>query len=83
MPLRHCQFWIFDMDGTLTIPIHDFEEIRSALDIAPGTPILEAIKGMPEDQARAVNQKLHDLEMELAIRSVVSKRCLCGAKAFK
>jgi len=31
---RRC--WIFDLDGTLTVPVHDFPAIRSALGMAEG-----------------------------------------------
>ena len=54
------------MDGTLTIPVHDFEMIRQKLGISPGKPILEAISMMPQDEAQSARQLLHDLEMELA-----------------
>ena len=54
------------MDGTLTIPVHDFEKIRAQLGIASGVPILEAIEAMPYEQAQRTTQDLHDLEMELA-----------------
>lgn len=54
------------MDGTLTMPIHDFNDIRRQLGIKENTPILEAIKQMPKDQAVAVNSRLHDIEMKIA-----------------
>jgi HAD superfamily hydrolase (TIGR01509 family) len=54
------------MDGTLTIPVHDFELIRAKLGIASGLPILEEIEAMPRDQAEKMTQDLHDLEMDLA-----------------
>lgn len=54
------------MDGTLTIPVHDFDDIRRQLGIEPGTPILEAIEKMPVDQARETHRKLHEIEMEIA-----------------
>ena len=54
------------MDGTLTMPVHDFNAIRGQLGIPVNTPILEAIKKMPAQQAKAIYQKLHDLEMALA-----------------
>jgi len=66
LPLRHYKYWIFDMDGTLTLPVHDFEEIRSKLGIDPGKPILEAIDSMVEDQAHTARSELHRLEMMLA-----------------
>ncbi len=57
------------MDGTLTLPIHDFEAIRRQIGIPSGTPILEAIAQMPQAEATRVAHRLHDLEMELAYRA--------------
>ncbi len=69
MPLSHCTHWIFDMDGTLTLPIHDFDDIRAQLGIAPGVPILEAISTMPADRAASATQELHDIEMAIAAKA--------------
>jgi HAD superfamily hydrolase (TIGR01509 family) len=45
---------IFDLDGTLTRPLLDFEVIRREVGIAPGLPILEAMEGWaPARRARA------------------------------
>ncbi len=65
-PLTEFPHWIFDMDGTLTLPVHDFEAIRNTLNIPSGQPILEAIAVMPEAEAQRARQSLHDIEMELA-----------------
>ena len=54
------------MDGTLTIPVHDFEDIRRQLGIEPATPILEAIANMPPAQAKETHRRLHDIEMDIA-----------------
>ncbi len=54
------------MDGTLTIPAHDFDHIREALSIENGVPILEAIAAMPESQAAIARQKLHQMELDIA-----------------
>jgi HAD superfamily hydrolase (TIGR01509 family) len=69
MPLRNYQYWIFDMDGTLTLPIHDFEWIRSQIGIDSGTPILEAIEQMSREDSVRARRRLHDLELELAYRA--------------
>ena len=58
------------MDGTLTIAMHDFEDIRQTLGITSGTPILEAIDKMPEQQAKQMMQQLFDIEMEIAAKAV-------------
>ena len=35
--------WIFDLDGTLTLPAHDFDRIRAELGLRPVWPILEQL----------------------------------------
>lgn len=64
--LASRRHWIFDMDGTLTIAIHDFDDIRSQLNLPTGEPILEAIARLPEAEARATHQKLDEIELEIA-----------------
>jgi len=54
------------MDGTLTLAVHDFDQIRRTLGINPGKPILEAIDEMPEATADAMMEKLFDIEMQIA-----------------
>lgn len=66
MPIKNCSHWIFDMDGTLTMPIHDFDHIRTQLGFQGGVPILETIEAMPELQAAAIKRELHDIEMQIA-----------------
>jgi HAD superfamily hydrolase (TIGR01509 family) len=66
LPLDDCQHWIFDMDGTLTVPVHDFNDIRRQIGIPPDTPILEAISQMSPADAARTRRALHDIEMDLA-----------------
>ncbi|MBP42781.1 MAG: HAD family hydrolase, partial [Deltaproteobacteria bacterium] len=33
--------WIFDLDGTLTVAVHDFDAIRKELGIPAGLPIIK------------------------------------------
>ncbi len=63
------QHWVFDMDGTLTVAVHDFEAMRKALNIAPKVPILEALAAMPTDQAVEKRALLDEMERETASRS--------------
>ncbi len=58
--------WIFDMDGTLTLAVHDFDAIRKTLGLPAGQPILEAIAQLPEKDAQAVHQQLDELEFQIA-----------------
>ena len=57
---------IFDLDGTLTVPQHDFEAIRRHLGIPPGAYILEHLEALPEDKSIAKHRELHRIEAELA-----------------
>ena len=43
---------IFDLDGTLTVPVLDFDAIRAEIGLPPG-PILEALEGLT-DECRSV-----------------------------
>lgn len=61
---RRC--WIFDMDGTLTVPIHDFEAIRAALGLPLGLPILESLLELPAAAAEEKRRRLSVIELELA-----------------
>lgn len=57
------------MDGTLTVPQHDFDAIRAALDIPAGALILEHIAGLPERQQKAMRARLNAIEAEIAAES--------------
>ncbi len=54
------------MDGTLTIAVHDFEQIRKALNLPPDTPILEAISHCPKHEQIELNNRLDELEIDYA-----------------
>jgi len=55
---------IFDLDGTLTEPLLDFEAIRREVGIASGLPILEALESFePAARARAeIILRRHELD---------------------
>ncbi|MGI9302785.1 MAG: HAD family hydrolase [Gammaproteobacteria bacterium] len=61
-----CNFWVFDMDGTLTVAVHDFEEIRRELGLPVGEPILEALEKLPRDRASVLHDRLDEIELQLA-----------------
>jgi HAD superfamily hydrolase (TIGR01509 family) len=69
MVLQHRTHWIFDMDGTLTLSIHDFEAMRRDLGLPKGMAILEALALLPEAEAAPKRQQLADMELEIARRS--------------
>lgn len=73
--LAHYRAWIFDLDGTLTLPIHDFDGIRAALGIPRGRMILEYIAEQhPKQQQRLIAQ-LDEIEVELARRARPAVGC--------
>ena len=61
---RRC--WLFDMDGTLTVAMHDFDAMREALALPPGKPILEALAAMDPDERREKRAELDAMELEMA-----------------
>ena len=62
---RTC--WIFDLDGTLTIPVHDFPAIRSALGMTESdTDILRFLASLAPDESEARHARLIEIEYELA-----------------
>ncbi len=66
MKLGQARHWVFDMDGTLTLAVHDFAYIRRALDIAPDEDILRHLAELPEAEAAPKRAWLLAHERELA-----------------
>lgn len=64
--IQNRALWIFDMDGTLTEAVHDFQWIRSELGLGPLDPILDSIEQAEPERARTMNRRLHEIETELA-----------------
>jgi len=58
--------WVFDMDGTLTIAVHDFTDIRKELGFAEGQPIVKTLNALPDEQAQPLRQRLQEIEEGLA-----------------
>lgn len=65
-------FWIFDLDGTLTVPVHDFDFIRRELDIPDLADILEHLVSLPKSEASIRHSRLHQIELELACKAIPS-----------
>jgi HAD superfamily hydrolase (TIGR01509 family) len=58
--------WVFDLDGTLTVAVHDFAAIRRELEIPEGSDILGYLGGLPPHQAQRLHDRLQEIELELA-----------------
>ena len=68
---RRC--WIFDLDGTLTLPVHDFAAIRTALGMAESDPdIIRFLDSLPTAEAAAKHARLIEIEYELADRTAAA-----------
>lgn len=67
MRLSQTRHWVFDMDGTLTLPLHDFDAIRRALAIPPAQDILQHLAALPAEEAAAKHAWLLAHERELAL----------------
>jgi phosphoglycolate phosphatase-like HAD superfamily hydrolase len=65
-----CRYWVFDLDGTLTVPAHDFEGIRRGLGLPAGRPILEEIAKLPKAVASRAMEQLDQIEYEVARKAV-------------
>ena len=76
--LQQQTFWIFDMDGTLTVPAHDFSEARRALNIGAEEDILAALSVRSPQEQEAAAQWLAAWGIDIALVLGGSKmRCVC------
>ena len=72
MSLRDVRHWVFDMDGTLTVAVHDFAAIRRALGIPPEDDILSHLAALPAEEAQAKHAWLLEHERDLAVASTAA-----------
>mgnify|MGYP003440497346 FL=1 len=66
MSWQHSRHWVFDMDGTLTVAVHDFEAIKRALEIPQSDDILHHLAALPAAEAASKHAWLLAHERELA-----------------
>ncbi|WJV23799.1 MULTISPECIES: HAD family hydrolase [Pseudomonas] len=69
MSLAEVRHWVFDMDGTLTVAVHDFAAIRETLGIPPEHDILTHLAALPAAEAAAKHAWLLEHERDLALGS--------------
>lgn len=69
MSLSQIRHWVFDMDGTLTVAVHDFPAIREALGIPAQDDILTHLAALPAEEAAAKHAWLLEHERDLALGS--------------
>lgn len=75
-PLLTRKYWIFDMDGTLTLAKHDFSAIRQALGLPAHQTILESLATLPPETAAPLYQRLQAIELAIAERSEAAEGAL-------
>jgi HAD superfamily hydrolase (TIGR01509 family) len=73
-PLTLPRAILFDMDGTLTRPVLDFDAIRRDIGIGNG-PILESIKKMASEEKTIAERILHGHEDRAAEASELNPGC--------
>lgn len=66
MSLAEARHWVFDMDGTLTLAVHDFPAIKRALEIPEEDDILHHLAALPAEEAASKRAWLLEHERELA-----------------
>ncbi|MFK7995908.1 MAG: HAD family hydrolase [Granulosicoccus sp.] len=64
--LKTKNYWLFDMDGTLTNAMHDFDAMRAELNLPAGVPILEALAAMDPASAALKHRELDEMELRMA-----------------
>lgn len=88
--LAAARHWVFDLDGTLTVAVHDFAAIRRALAIRDDEDILAHIAALPGHEADAKRAWLLEHERGLAhasrpasgavplVRALAARGCRLG-----
>ncbi|MBC3957203.1 HAD family hydrolase [Pseudomonas triticifolii] len=70
MTLHDIRHWVFDMDGTLTVPVHDFAAIKRELGMPQDADILGHLAALPAAESAAKHAWLLEHERELALGSL-------------
>jgi HAD superfamily hydrolase (TIGR01509 family) len=63
--------WIFDLDGTLTIPVHDFAAAKATLGLPLDLDLLSGALALPEPQRQQALDWIAAWEWQLAEASVL------------
>ena len=75
--VQRCAHWIFDMDGTLTVPAHDFSYARQMLNIAAHEDILSALAKRTNEEQKEAAAWLANWELEIARAAVAQQDAVC------
>ena len=64
--------WIFDLDGTLTIAVHDFNSIKEALGVPAEADILSHLDSLSAEESARRHKELDDIERVLSEQAVAA-----------
>lgn len=64
--------WVFDLDGTLTRPQHDFMAIRKSLGVPAQADILHWIATQPDSTRQRLERQLDQIERRVAGQSQIA-----------
>lgn len=65
--LRERRCWMFDMDGTLTLPVHDFDAMRRELGLPAGVGTLEGLAALPQELQAQRREMLNEIGWRYAL----------------
>lgn len=68
--------WIFDMDGTLTVPMHDFVAMRKVLGCPLDQDILSFIDSQEKDKREEILRRLEEIEYDIALKGEALPGCV-------
>lgn len=61
--------WVFDLDGTLILAMHDFDQVKRRLGLAVDRPLLEGIEAAPAGERAALWAEVRRWEASLAAQA--------------
>ncbi|MCB9932724.1 MAG: HAD family hydrolase [Planctomycetes bacterium] len=64
--LSHIDTVLFDLDGTLTVPVIDFDSLRNRLGLPHGVSITHALNALPEAERERGFEIVREAELEAA-----------------
>ena len=88
--MKFAKKWIFDLDGTLTKPVHDFASLRRQLNLGDHEDILASVANAPSEVATEMRMVIAQWEREQArqaepaayvhefLDSLISRGCELG-----